>query len=70
MSQALTYIYDIYSAFITMVFDTFDIGNGVTIGWIMVAIIIFSLMINNILNLPRSAPSVQVLANRGKKNGK
>lgn len=59
MAQALTYIYAIYTAFIGLVFDTFEIATNVTVGWVIVAIIVFGLMINNILNLPKSAPSVK-----------
>lgn len=54
MSEALNVIYDIYEAFINLVFTSFDIGSGVTIGWVFVAIIVFGMLINSILNLPRS----------------
>lgn len=59
MAQALTYLYDIYSAFLNMIFNTFEITTDVTIGWIMIVFIVFSLMINNILNLPKSAPKMK-----------
>lgn len=53
MSEALTYLYQIYSAFITLVFDTFELFANVTIGWVLVVIMLFGLMIGSILNLPR-----------------
>lgn len=59
MAQALGYIYDIYSGFLNLVFNVFAIESGVTVGWIIVSVIVFGLMINNILNLPKSAPSVR-----------
>lgn len=54
MSEALNVIYDIYTAFINLVFTSFDIGSGVTVGWVFVAVIVFGMLINSILNLPRS----------------
>lgn len=64
MTTALGYIYNIYTAFLNLVFNVFAISSGVTIGWIVITIIVFGLMINNILNLPKSAPSI-----RRSKNG-
>lgn len=54
MSEALSVIYEIYTAFIGLLFNTFDIGNGVVVGYVFVAIIVFGMLINSILNLPRS----------------
>lgn len=53
MAQALTYLYQIYQGFITMVFTDFDIGGGVTIGWITISIMVFGILINSILNIPK-----------------
>lgn len=60
MSEALNIIYEIYSAFIGMLFTTFDIGGGVTIGWVFIAVIVFGMLINSILNLPRSMSVMSV----------
>lgn len=54
MNQALQYLYDIYSVFLDLVFNQFEIIQNVSIGWIMIVIIVFGLMINNIMNLPKS----------------
>lgn len=54
MSEALNVIYEIYTAFINLVFTSFDIGSGVTVGWVFVAVIVFGMLINSVLNLPRS----------------
>lgn len=54
MAEALTYLYQIYSSFLDLMFNSFEIATNVTVGWIIVVIIVFGLMINTILNLPRS----------------
>lgn len=54
MNQALQYLYDIYSVFLDLIFNQFEIIQNVSIGWIMIVIIVFGLMINNIMNLPKS----------------
>lgn len=54
MAEALTYLYQIYSSFLDLMFNSFEIAQNVTVGWIIVVIIVFGLMINTILNLPRS----------------
>lgn len=54
MAQALQYLYDIYSVFLDLIFNQFEIAQNVTIGWILIVIIVFGLMITNIMNLPKS----------------
>lgn len=53
MSQALEYLYSIYSGFLNMVFNDFELFPNVTIGWVVVAVVIIGIMINSILNIPR-----------------
>lgn len=53
MEQALEYLYQIYQGFITMVFDDFAIASNVTIGWIAISVMVFGILINSILNIPR-----------------
>ena len=53
MAQALTYLYDIYSGFINMVFNDFALFENVTLGWIVIAVFVFGIMINSILNIPK-----------------
>lgn len=57
MTEALTYIYYIFDAFIDCIFDDLEIFPGVTIGWVLVSVILFSLLIRNILNMPRGMGS-------------
>lgn len=53
MAQALTYLYDIYSGFINMVFNDFELFENVTLGWIVIVVFVFGIMINSILNIPK-----------------
>lgn len=54
MAQALQYLYDIYSVFLDLIFNQFEITQNVTIGWILIVVIVFGLMITNIMNMPKS----------------
>lgn len=54
MTSALNLIYSIFDRFVDFVFNSMEILSGVTVGWITVAVILFSMMIKSILNLPRS----------------
>lgn len=61
MSDALTYLYQIYQSFLDLVFNQFELFPNVTIGWVGVVIIVMSMIIVSILNIPRLS--------RGVKNG-
>lgn len=53
MSDALTYLYYIFDKFVVFVFNTMEVSSGVTYGWIIISIFIFSILIRSILNLPK-----------------
>lgn len=57
MNEALTYIRYIFNKFVGFVFDDMAISNNVTIGWIAISVIVFSILISSILNLPRRMAS-------------
>lgn len=57
MNEALTYLYYIYDKFIVFVFDTMEIFDGVTVGWIVISLILFGLIIRSVLNVPRQMGS-------------
>ena len=57
MTQALAYLWYIFDSFISCIFNDLEIATNVTVGWILVAVFIFALLIRNILNLPRSMGS-------------
>lgn len=53
MSEAITYLYYIFDKFVDFVFNVMSIESGVTFGWIVISIFIFSILIRSVLNLPR-----------------
>ena len=53
MSEALTYLYYIFNKFNTFVFNDAVMFTGVTVGWVVVSIILFSMIIGSLLNIPR-----------------
>lgn len=57
MNEALTYLYYIYDKFVDLVFNRLEIANNISIGWIIISVIIFSILIRSILNLPRGMGS-------------
>lgn len=75
MNEALTYLYYIYDKFVDLVFNRLEIANNISIGWIIVSVIIFSILIRSILNLPRGMSSFEkfrphVYESWGYKDGK
>lgn len=68
MNEALTYLYQIYAGFVNLVFNTFEISNGVSIGWILVSVTVFGILINTILNIPKSGSRINIGGN--KKHGR
>lgn len=52
MNEALTYIYYIFDKFINFIFNEALLFNGVSIGWVVISIFIFSFVIQNILVVP------------------
>lgn len=57
MNEALTYLYYIFDKFVNLIFNQLEIAQNVSVGWIIIVIIIFAMLIRNILNLPRSMGS-------------
>ena len=53
MAQALNYLYQIYQQFIGFVFNDMEIAPNVTFGWIAISVIVFGILINSILNIPK-----------------
>lgn len=52
MGEAVTLLFEIYSKFIEFIFDKLEILDGVTIGWIFVSILVFSVLIRSIMAIP------------------
>lgn len=59
MQEGLTYLYQIYESFLDLIFNRFELFEGVTIGWIIIAVMVFGIMITSILNLPKTTPGVK-----------
>lgn len=36
-----------------MIFDDFALFQGVTVGWVAVSVMVFAILINSILNIPK-----------------
>ena len=68
MVDALNYIYLIFDKFVQCVFVDLELYSGVTLGWIAVSVLLFSLMIRSILNLPKSMNNFSSI--RRKDNGR
>ncbi len=54
MNEAINYLYYIFNKFNTFIFNDAQIVPSVTVGWVAVAVVVFSMLISSILNLPRS----------------
>lgn len=57
MADALSYIYYTFDKFVTFVFSQMIIVDGVTFGWVCISLLLFSMLIRSILNMPRSMGS-------------
>lgn len=61
MTEALSIFYDIYSTFIGFIFGTdSEFISGVSLGWFFVSCIIFSILIRNIINIPKKGSSFKI----------
>lgn len=54
MENAINLFNYIFQKFINMIFNDFVIQSGVTIGWVIITIVLFGMLINNILNIPNN----------------
>ena len=52
MGEAVTLLFQIYSKFIEVIFDKLEILDGVSIGWVLVSIFVFSVLIRSIMAIP------------------
>ena len=59
MNDALTIIEYIFVKQLNFVFNDLEILPNVTIGWVIVVITIFSILIYNVVNIARSSPIVK-----------
>lgn len=53
MVEGLTYLYQCYSAFLDLLFNQFNLFSNVSIGWVIISLIVMSLIVNSVLNIPK-----------------
>lgn len=54
MSEALQYIYYIFDKLLNWIFNDAEFFPNVTVGWVIITILLFGMVIRSILNLPRN----------------
>lgn len=59
MIQALEILKEIYVQFMNFLFNDMFIYTNVSLGWFLVGLFVFSILIKNILMLPKSAPTLK-----------
>lgn len=62
MADAITLFYQVLQILISWIFNA-EIVTGVSIGWVFVSVIVFSLLIRNILNVPKRSTTFRVSKN-------
>lgn len=60
MAEALQIFYQIYAMLVELFFNDIEIAANVTIGWVLVTVFIFSVLLRSLLNVPRASRSVRV----------
>lgn len=61
MTEALQYFYYFFDKAVDLVFNDLAYFPGVTLGWICVTVFVFSVLMHNVLALPRVSPSTHVV---------
>lgn len=53
MSQAINVVFYIFNKFINLLFNEIQIIDGVYLGWVIIVVIIFGIIFNSLLNIPK-----------------
>lgn len=53
MSEAINLVFYIFNKFINLLFNEIQILEGVYLGWIIIVVIIFGIIFNSLLNIPK-----------------
>lgn len=69
MTEAMTYIAYFFTQFRSFLFSSALIQTGVSLGWVLVALIVMDVVIRSVLNLPASAPSFRGGSHVDRNNG-
>lgn len=52
MSDAILFVFDIFNRLIDLLFNRIKIVDGVYLGWVILAISLFIMIIRSVLNVP------------------
>lgn len=66
MSQAINVIFYIFNKVLDLLFNQVEIIEGVYLGWVLITIIVFGILISSILNVPNGI--TKVVVKRGDSN--
>lgn len=64
MSEALSYILYIYQKMISLLFNDLEVDNGITIGWIIIVCLVFSIIIRSVVAIPSRGTNIHVGSSR------
>lgn len=53
MSQAINVVFYIFNKFINLLFNEIQIIEGVYLGWVILVVILFGIIFNSLLNIPK-----------------
>lgn len=53
MSQAINVVFYIFNKFINLLFNEIQILEGVYLGWVIIVVILFGIIFNSLLNIPK-----------------
>lgn len=53
MNDAINIVFYIFNKFINLLFNEIQIVQGVYLGWIIIVVVIFGIIFNSLLNIPR-----------------
>lgn len=53
MSDAINIVFYIFNKYINLLFNEIQILDGVYLGWVILVVIIFGIIFNSLLNIPK-----------------
>lgn len=53
MSDAINLVFYIFNKFINLLFNEIQILEGVYLGWVILVVILFGIIFNSLLNIPK-----------------
>ena len=53
MLDAINLVFYIFNKFINLLFNEIQILDGVYLGWVIIVVIIFGIIFNSLLNIPK-----------------